>query len=397
MTNLDMKPKLMRITTVPESLSYLLKGQLRFMNQYCEVIGISSNGEELNRVKMNEDIKVIPVNMTRTISPLKDLKALFQLYKILLREKPLIVHAHTPKAGTVGMLAAKLAGVPYRLYTVAGLPLLETTGLKRMLLNLVEKITYSCTTMVYPNSAGLYEIIIKEKFCLPEKLKVISQGSSNGIDTNYFNPDSFSELEKRRLREELGIYPGDIVFIFVGRLVSHKGINELVNAFKVLFDSYPNVKLLLVGRFEDELDPLKAETKRAITHHTGIIKVGFKQDVRPYFAIADVLAFPSYREGFPNVVMQAGAMRLPSIVTDINGCNEIIIPNQNGIIIPAKDEKALLQAMQKLLNDRDLLFMLKNNSRRLIKERYEQTQVWKAILAEYQRITNNFMNADCFE
>ena len=381
-----MNKKLVRITTIPASLEKLLENQLQYMSQYYSITAISSDEPILNRVGKQQGVAVFNVEMTRKITPLQDLKAVWQLYHYFRREKPFIVHTHTPKAGTVGMLAAKLAGVPHRLHTIAGLPLLEATGSKRKLLNLVEKVTCHCATMIYPNSHGLKEIIIREQFCKPEKLKVIGNGSSNGINTKYFNPDHFSENDKLILRSYLGITPEDFVFVFVGRLVGDKGINELVAAFQKLNTIGLPAKLLLVGPKEDDLDPLQPDTLRQIDSSHNIIFVGFQSDVRPYFAISDVLLFPSYREGFPNVVMQAGAMGLPSIVSDINGCNEIIEAGKNGIIIPVKDEQAIFNAMEKLLKDPILLEKMKQNARSMILSRYEQEVVWRAILNEYKKL-----------
>ena len=387
--------KIIRVTTVPISLGGLLKGQLKYMSDYFHIIGISSRGDvkngmyEIDKVGKDENIQVIPVTMTRKITPIQDLKSVYQLYKLFKKEKPDIVHSHTPKAGTVAMLAAKLAGVKHRLHTIAGLPLLEATGAKRDLLNTVEKATYSCATKIYPNSYGLYDIIKKNKFTYPEKLKVIARGSSNGIDTTYFNPDHFSEIENTQLRDELKISATDLVFIFVGRLVKDKGINEMIEAFKKLNATEKKCKLLLVGTYEKELDPVKPETEAEINLNPNIIAVGWQTDVRPYFAIADILVFPSYREGFPNVVMQAGAMGLPSIVTDINGCNEIITTEENGIIIPVKSSKALFLAMKLLLEEENLREKLASNSRKNICDNYEREFVWQSLLEEYKRLLNS--------
>ena len=378
--------KLIRITTIPLSLEKLLEGQLTFMDQYLEVTAVSAEKERLEKYGLDNKVNTFCVEMTREITPLKDLKAVFDLYKYLKKEKPLIVHTHTPKAGIVGMLAAKLAGVHIRLHTVAGLPLMETTGTKRKILDFVEKLTYSLATKVYPNSKGLYDIILKEKFTSPSKLKVLGKGSSNGIDTTYFDPAIYSEEFKLNLRQKLKFPETNVVFIFIGRLVSEKGINELIKAFSKLHQSNPDCNLLLVGPFEQELDPLKPETLDFIQIHPGIISVGYQQDVRPYLAISDVLTFPSYREGFPNVVMQAGAMNLPSIVTDINGCNEIISEGKNGLIIPVKDENALYSAMLKLLNNEDLRLLLASKARCEITSNYERKEFWKILLKEYEEL-----------
>ncbi len=380
------KPKLIRITTIPISLFSLLKGQLKFMKSYFDVLGVSSEGSYIDNVRENEGVPMLTVEMTRKISPVKDIKAVWSLYKIFKKEKPLIVHTHTPKAGTTGMLAAKLAGVPFRLHTIAGLPLLEVKGKKRTLLDLVEKATYACATNIYPNSFELKEIILKNNYTSPEKLKVIGNGSSNGIDTTHFDASIFSSDTVSDLKKELNIKEEDFVFVFIGRLVGDKGINEMIEAFEQLPKFY-NAKLILVGPFEAELDPLKPITLKAIERNENIISCGFKTDVRPYFAISNVLLFPSYREGFPNVVMQAGAMGLPAVVSNINGCNEIIVEGENGLIIPVKSSIALLEAMLKLMNNKTLYNKLKTNSRRMIVERYEQQLVWEAILNEYRLIT----------
>ena len=380
--------KLIRITTMPLSLKVLLKGQLRFMaSNGFDVKGVSSEGEELREVHENEGIAVEAITMSRKITPFQDLKSLWEMWNFLRKEKPQIVHTHTPKAGIIGMLAARLAGVPHRLHTVAGLPLMEATGTKRKILNFVERLTYSSATRVYPNSKGLYDFILQNNFTQSNKLKIIANGSSNGIDTTFFSPDQVTEIERVTLREKLSIQPDDFVFVFVGRIVSDKGINELIKAFSELqtVENKPTgIKLLLVGGLENDLDPLNPETLAEINQNKDIISVGFQQDVRSFFAIADALVFPSYREGFPNVVMQAGAMGLPSIVSDINGCNEIIIEGENGLIIPPKNVEKLKEKMLTLAKDKNLYTKLKGNSRRMIENRYEQSVVWNALLEEYE-------------
>lgn len=386
---MNIKSKLLRITTVPISLKTLLKGQQRFMSEKgFEVLGVSSAGAELDEVQEYEGIAVAAIEMTRTIAPLKDLKALWQFYRLCKKEQPLLVHSHTPKAGIIGMLGGLLAGVPLRLHTVAGMPLMEVTGIQRKILDAVEKLTYACATKVYPNSAGLYDFILQNQYAQKSKLKVIANGSSNGIDTAFFDPAQISTDQIAGLKSQLGIGSHDFVFVFVGRLVGDKGINELVAAFQRLVSrsgvvGKKQVKLLLVGPLEPELDPLATETLQLIENHPDILAVGFQKDVRPYLAIGDALVFPSYREGFPNVVMQAGAMGLPCIVSDINGCNEIIIEGQNGLLIPSKDIDALLQKMLLLVTEEALSVRLAANARPMIVTRYEQKVVWEAILEEY--------------
>lgn len=424
--------KLIRITTIPLSMDKLLGNQLTYVNQFFAVTAVAADRKELERVAAKYGVRHHHIEMTRTISPFNDAVAVWKLYHFLRKEKPTIIHSHTPKAGIVAMMAGWLAGVPHRFHTVAGLPLLECAGYKRRLLNHIEKLTYRLATQVYPNSFELQNIIIKAKFCVPEKMKVIGQGSSNGIDTDHFNPAQITVEEKQNLRTELGLSPHDFVFIFVGRLVRDKGINELVTAFKNIkakvssYDGKPpltpttqhpssiiqhlspytqhrssshihhptpniqhpsphNLKLLLVGPLEHELDPLTPETLHQIATNPHIISVGFQEEVRPYFAISNALVFPSYREGFPNVVLQSLAMELPAIVTDINGCNEIITHQQNGLLVRVKDTKGLQLAMEELLNNNTLYLNLKNVTRESIAP-YEQQALWEALLEEYQGV-----------
>ncbi|WP_299336499.1 glycosyltransferase family 4 protein [uncultured Psychroserpens sp.] len=378
--------KLIRITTVPSSLRTLLKGQSRFMSQHYEVIGVSGDGDALAEVRQNEGIKTHVVEMTRTITPLKDLKAAYKLYKFFKAEKPFIVHTHTPKAGTLGMLAAKMAKVPHRLHTIAGLPLLEVSGKKRKLLDIVEKFTYKCATKILPNSYGLEQIIIENKYTSPEKLLVIANGSSNGIDTKHYDTALVSKEKKEALKQELEITNDDIVFIFIGRIVKDKGINELVNAFDRLSKKQLNCKLLLVGPRENHLDPLLPETEKRIAENNQILAVGVQKDIRPYVAISHVLTFPSYREGFPNVVLQCSCMGLPAIVSNINGCNEVIEDQVNGLVIPVKNEMALENAMQFMIdNPHERREMIQHTRTRII-DRYEQEFVWNELLNYYKSL-----------
>ena len=263
-----------------------------------------------------------------------------------------------------------------------------STGPKRILLNLVEKWTYRLATKVLPNSHGLCEIILKEKFAKSEKLQVIGKGSSNGINIEYFNPNTITDQEKTELKNELQLKDEDFVFVFVGRLVKDKGINELIQAFEHVSKIEKNCKLILLGSREDHLDPLLEQTETIIAQNKNIIAVGFKKDIRPYLAISKILLFPSYREGFPNAVMQAGAMGLPSIVTDINGCNEIIQQNINGLIIPPKNTEALIDSMMYLKLHSSELLRMSSNSREIIVQNYQHDYIWNELLKVYQDTEN---------
>ncbi|ESU27261.1 Capsular polysaccharide biosynthesis glycosyl transferase [Flavobacterium limnosediminis JC2902] len=358
------------------------------MNQAFEVVAVSGTDAHLANVAQREQVRVAEVTMERPISPIKDIISLWQLYRLFKKEKPRIVHSITPKAGLLTMMAGKMAGVPVRIHTFTGLIFPSKRGFLQKILITMDRLLCFCASNIYPEGQGVKNDLIHYKIT-SKPLKVLANGNVNGIDTQYFSRKQISTTDQERLKTELGIDEGAFVFIFVGRLAGDKGINELVTAFERLSAESENVKLLLVGPLESELDPLKPTTLDAIKQNPKIKSVGFQKEVRSYFAISDALVFPSYREGFPNVVMQSGAMELPSIVTDINGCNEIIAEGQNGMIIPAKDDKALEVAMIKMMKDTALYQQLKLNARAMITSRYKQKVVWEALLEEYRRLEQN--------
>ena len=377
--------KIIRTSTIALSLNYLLKGQLRFLQQHYQIVAVSGADEHLLQVAEREKVATISLCMERNISPVKDIRSLFQLYFLFRKEKPLIVHSITPKAGLLTMTAAYFAGVPIRMHTFTGLIFPSRKGIMQKLLIAMDKVLCYCATNIYPEGEGVKADLIKYKITGKE-LKIIANGNVNGIDLSDFNQELFSDAQKQALKDSLGIGAVDFVFIFIGRLVGDKGINELIVAFERLAAETANVTLLLVGPFEAKLDPLSPQAMQQINNIEQIISVGFQKDIRPYLAISDCLAFPSYREGFPNVVLQAGAMGLPSIVSNINGCNEIIVDGENGIIIPVKSSFALYTAMKKMVENDGYRLLLEQNARRMIALRYEQQMVWSAILAEYKML-----------
>lgn len=379
--------KILRVVT--SSISFkLIDGQAQFMQQQgYQVITASGGPFPKDGIPQLNGVRFVPQpHLVRPISIREDLLALRDMIRLIRKERPDIIHSHTPKAGLMGMLAGWLCHVPIRIHTVAGLPLLVHSGFKRKILNLVERITYRCATSVYPNSHKLRDTIISLRLASPDKLRVIGDGSSNGINVQHFCKELLAEELVDPIRKQLG---GSFTFIFVGRIVRDKGICELVEAFTRLQQEHPDARLLLVGDFEQELDPLPEEVYHTIQSHPAIYCAGWQDDVRPWFAAADALAFPSYREGFPNVVMQAGAMGLPCVVSDINGCNEIIIEGENGLIIPSHDAPALYQAMKRMMEDKALYMHCQQNARPLIASRYKQEDVWQATLEMYRSLTGD--------
>jgi len=380
------KPKLVRITTVPISLRLLLKGQMKHMKeQGFEVVMISSPGDDASIVEQQEGCEMITLPMERKVSLLADLQSLVRLKRILKNLEPDIVHTHTPKAGLLGMMAAKWAGVPIRLHTVAGLPWMESKGLSRFILKTMERITAYCAHRVYPNSKGLYEFLKREKVVVKkEKIKLLGNGSSNGIDCKYFSREVMDDETVNAIRHSAQLKPGGWIWIFAGRLVREKGLHELLQAFLQIHSLYPDDQLWLLGEEEPERDPLDPADRQLMQSHPAIKCWGFQKDVRPYMAAADVLVFPSYREGLPNVPLQAGAMECALIVTDINGCNEIVEHESSGLLVQTKSIESLVHAMKKLRVDASLKNNFAKAARARIEHLYSREHIWELLESEYR-------------
>ena len=370
-----MKKKLIRTSTIPMSLDIFCKGQLKMFNEHYEVVAVSSPDKELKWIEEREGVRTIPLKMARNIELWTDIKALWKMIRVMKKEKPYIVHSITPKAGLLSMLAAKICGVPVRMHTYTGLVFPTATGLKQKILIWMDKLLCACATYINPEGQGVANDL--KKFKITKKpLHIIGNGNVRGIDAEYWKRKS---EENNDLSESEG---KPFTFVFVGRIVGDKGINELIEAFKRL---KPNsAKLILVGPYEEKLDPVKAETNFEIDNDPNIEWVGMQSDVRPYYEHANAFVFPSYREGFPNTVLEAGAMELPCIVTDINGANEIIFPDKNGLIIPSKNADALYQAMQRFINEPELIARMKSNARKMVIDRFEQKYIWNELLKVYQ-------------
>lgn len=375
--------KIIRTSTISGSLNTFCRGLLRELqeNEGYEVVAVSSPGEQLDEVSRREGVKAVAVPMERHISPLKDLKSLLGLIRVFWREKPTMVHSITPKAGLLSMIAAWVCRVPVRLHTFTGLVFPTATGLTQKILILTDRITCACATHIVPEGEGVKNDLINYRIT-KKPLKVLGHGNVRGIDLDHYNPELPEvQAEASKLRK-----PGIFTFIFVGRLVRDKGINELVEAFGQLNKENPDTRLILVGRQEPELDPLKPETIAKIDHNKNIEAVGQQSDVRPWLAASDVFVFPSYREGFPNVVIEAGAMGLPSIVTDINGSREIVIENKNGVIVSPHNSESLKIAMSSFVASQKYTEGLSVDARKLIASRFEQSYVRQCLKDYYKEI-----------
>lgn len=370
--------KLIRTSTIPSSLNTFCRGLLSELNaEGYDVVAVSSPGPALEELAARERVKTIAVPMERHISPLKDLKSLIRLIRVFRREKPQMVHSITPKAGLLSMIAAWVCRVPVRLHTFTGLVFPTATGLTQKILILTDRITCACATHIVPEGEGVKADLQKYKITR-KPLRVLGHGNIRGIDLCYFDPTLFPPKPAASSQP--------FTFVFVGRLVRDKGINELVEAFSRLNRKIPNTRLILVGREERQLDPLEDATVAEIERNPAIEAVGPQSDVRPWLAMADAFVFPSYREGFPNVVIEAGAMGLPSIVTDINGSREIIIDGRNGTIVPPRNLEALYGAMKRFIDNPEEIKKMGREARPLIQSHYEQSYVRQCLKDYYKEI-----------
>ena len=382
------RKKLIRITTVPMALKVLLRGQMKYMQQHdIEVVMVSADGAELEDVKEYEQCRHELVHMTRAITPLQDLKSLWKLYRLFKKEKPDIIHSHTPKAGLLAMLAGRMAGVKVRVHTIAGLRFMTATGMSRRIMIAMEKLTGRMATHVWPNSKSLYEYVVENNLVNPRKLSMIGKGSSNGIDLKRFSEHALDENRMRHFRDLIKYDPSLTYIVSIGRVVKDKGIYELARAFDRSWQQNKNLRLILVGGFEEHLDPLDDETLKLVQSHPAVILAGWHDEVEYFLALSHLFIHASYREGFPNVVLQAGAMECPALVSRIPGCIDIVDDMENGLIFDVKDTEDLYKKLQFALNDMQAMRIRARKLREKIENNFERGYVQAKLKERYDEIT----------
>ena len=376
-----MKVKIIRACTVPQSLGFV-RGMLPDLCKKYEVVLLSSPGEQMDEITKEYGVRGIAVSMERHISLARDLKALIKMIGVFRKERPTMVHSMTPKAGLLCTVAGWLTGVPVRVHTFTGLVWPTSSGLKRKVLMMTDKITCACATHIIPEGVGVKNDLFAGKIT-KKPLKVLGYGNVMGVDLNRFSRRPEVEKMAKDLRDS-----EKFTFVFVGRIVKDKGINELCEAFKRLHDESPNTRLWLIGPYEDSLDPISPESRKIIDDGNGIFALGKKMgdDLLAYYAAADCFVMPSYREGFPNTVIEAGAMGLPSIVTDINGSREIVKEGENGMIVPPQNADLLYNAMKVMMTSRADREQLAGNARKMVADRFEQSFVRKCLYDYYDEI-----------
>ena len=385
------KKKLIRTCTVADSTDFV-KEILGALCKEYQVIVLSSDGRELRaleekwRDKVDENgdwmVRCVAVEMERHIAIFKDFVSLCRLVRVFKQEKPDMVHSITPKAGLLCMIAAKIAGVPKRIHTFTGLIWPTAKGLKRWLLMATDMITCRCATNIIPEGRGVMTDI---RYITHKRMKVLGYGNVRGVNMKFYSrrPEVMKMAEELR-RDDL------VTFLFVGRLVRDKGVEVLVEAFEQMYERDRKCRLLMVGYYENKLDPISPLAEQRIRRCEGIDYVGAKwgDELLAYYAAADCFVCPSYREGFPNVVLEAGAMGLPCVVTDINGSREIIIEGENGMIVPPRDVDSLQAAMEEMAQDRYLRQEMAAKARDFIAYRFDQRFVCRCLMDYYDEIAN---------
>lgn len=367
-------PKIVRVTTVPTSLVAFCSGLASELSREgYEVVAVSSPGQELEQFARQEGVRAVAVSMERHISLLRDLRSLWRMMSMLRRERPAMVHSMTPKAGLIAMMAAWLCRVPVRVHTFTGLVWPTAHGLKRRLLMITDWLTCACATHIVPEGEGVKADLLNHHITR-KPLEVLGHGNVRGIDLDYYYHATFEEKDSDLF-----------TFVFVGRIVRDKGMHELAEAMRWLAG---RCRLILVGDLEQELDPIDEADKAFFATCPHIDMVGAQADVRPFYARAHALVFPSYREGFPNVVLEAGAMGLPGIVTNINGSREIIIEGKNGVVVEPGNAQALYEAMLRWIEHPAEARMMARQARPLIASRFEQGYVRHCLKTFYHHILN---------
>lgn len=383
------KVKICRTATV----SYYLVSQLKAQVEYLRDIGInvvlvSSDGPELSKLDTGRGLTHEVVDIPRSLKPWKDIAVLLAFIKIFRKHKFDIVHSTTPKAGLLTAIAAFLLRVPVRLHTWTGQRWVTLKGPLRWASRISDKIIGYLNTRCYADSNSQRKFLLDEKIIVPHKLDVIGHGSLAGVDLSCFDPGRWTQSEKKELKHELSIGPSAKVLIFVGRITREKGIFELVSAFQKLVHKGYDVDLLLVGPRDQDCGGSDSICLSKIDQCPRIHYTGYTKSPERYLAISDILCLPSYREGFGTVVIEAAAMGIPTVGTQINGLIDAVDDGKTGFLVPSRDERSLCLALIKMLDDPNLIQRMGNAARQRCIKQFDADLVNKLIVEEYFRLLN---------
>ncbi|MEO6611021.1 MAG: glycosyltransferase family 4 protein [Chitinophagaceae bacterium] len=380
-------PKLIRITTVPLSLKSLLSNQMRYMKDNgFDVIMVSSEGKEWDDLVRNEGCDHRVVTMARQIAPFRDLRSLWNLYKLFKKERPDIVHSHTPKAGLLAMLAAKLAGVKIRIHTIAGLRFMTATGFSRKLLVFMEKLTGKAAQHVWPNSFSLLNYIRQEKLVKTGKLQVIGHGSSNGVNLARYSVTALDPAKLEKIKQQLRYEPGLIYLLSMGRIVKDKGIDEVLQSFSILQAEQPALRLIVLGNLEDELDPISDEARKILEAHPAVIHIDWSDEAEYFMHLSDIMLHASHREGFPSTLLQAGAMECPIICSAIPGNIDVVTHEETGLLFQPKNPVDLQEKIRFALQNPAEMTKYEKNLRTKVEKFFDQQYVHGCLKQKYDEL-----------
>ena len=369
--------KFFLITTVPISLNFF-KDQIKWLSKDFDMTLVSSPSSLLEEIAKRENVKYQAISMKRDIALKNDIVSFFKFLRLFAKKRPDIIHCNTPKASLLGLTSGYLTRVPTRIYYIHGLRYEGTTGKKRQLLVALEKLNCFCATDIIAVSNGIKQKV--EEKLTRKPVTVIHHGSANGLDINEFSNHNYNA---KIIREEYGISENDFVFGYVGRLVKDKGIKELVGAFNQL--EQKDIKLIMVGKYEPDLDPLSQETLQIIKSNSNIIEVGFQKDVKKFLSIMDLFVSPSHREGFGVAVLEANLMKVPVLVSNITGHLEIVTQGINGFFVKPKNMQDLQEKMNHMLVAKEQLIEMKNACREEVVKKYDHNDVLKQAILFYSQ------------
>lgn len=347
---------------------------------------VSNKEGSIDEIEQAEGVAHITLPINRNFAPIADLIALYKFYKLFKKEKPLIIHSQSIKANLLSMVAGKLAGVPIRIQTMAGLISTMDNSLKSKIYRQVEIITFKFSTNVWPNSISSYKYMLDTKMCPKEKMAVIGYGSSNGVNINLFNKDKIPQNELEDAKKIINFDSSNFYFLFLGRIVRDKGIADAVKAFTTLQKKHQHVRLIVAGIYDESAAPLDTETLSALKNNSAIHFVGKVPSVQPYFTVANCFLFPSYREGFPTVLLEAGALRCPIICSDIIGNIDMIRHNETGLIFKVKDVNDIEKSMEYSLKNRDKVKIMADTFYNEIEQNFTHNFVCSKVGQAYDQL-----------
>ncbi len=378
------RPRVMHVASVDLSVRFLLLNQMRYLEAHgYETAAVCGPGPWIGEVE-SQGVKVFTAPLTRRPTPLNDLRALVSLVALFRRERPDIVHTHTPKAGLLGQYAGKLAGVPHLVHTIHGLYFPgHMKSWQRPLFVLLERLTMQFAHAVLSQNREDVGTAVRERICNPSRIRYIG----NGIDLSVFDPAAIPATERERVRAELGRRPGQPVVGMVGRLVEEKGYLEFFEAVRLLRDRFPEACFLAVGPQETEKrDAIGPATARRYGVGDIVRFLGMRRDMAALYSQMDLLVLPSHREGFPRSPMEAAAMGVPTVATDIRGCREVVVPEETGLLVPLRDPPALAAAIGRLLANPALRHSMGAAARARALAEFDERLVFARVEQAYQAL-----------